>query len=361
MVVNTTTTSTLLGIADCRVSPTLKQDLSPLPPPPAAVVAKIHDIIHHGPGLSTPSIHHGDKEEVNKPDSREMDLDEDEVMIIPPPMTSVRVTPPNPITKPKSNAEHDNNHNNIQTCEPVDEPPRMELESSIVKMQRRSRRRQVRRGSTPLPLSSTSPPPPVWLRKVRVRTRMMGVKRGRDEYEENSPTTTEYPVGRVSGSVETEVDGDNNSSEGDNLRERKDDDVLVSKGTKRRRQVVTDGSGGGSGRRQQVEEIQTAITPLSNANRPVMMMKEVHTKASGRWTHNTHNSIPEARPFTITTATSTFTSLPPSPQDQRPVPPPAPPPPAPPAKRIAKLGINHMDLVYKTEKEKEIMICRICL
>ena len=192
---------------------------------------------------------------------------------------------------------------------------------------------------------------------------MTGAKRGRDEYEENSLTTTEYPIGRVSGSAETEVDGDNNSSEGDNLREGKDDDVLVSKGTKRRKQVVTDGSGGGSGgRRQQMEEIQMAMTPLSNANRAVM--KEAHPKASGRWTYYTHyrdNSVPEARPFTTTTTTSTSTFLPPSPQDQRPVLPSAPPPPAPPAKRLAKLGINHMDLLYKTEKEKDIMTCRICL
>ena len=197
---------------------------------------------------------------------------------------------------------------------------------------------------------------------------MTGAKRGRGEYEENSLTNTEYPVGCVSRSAETEVDGDNNSSEGDNLRERKDDDVLVSKGTKRRKQVVMDGIGGGSGgRRQQVvtsqmEEIQMAMTPLSNANRTVMMMKEAHPKASGRWTYYTHyrdNSVPEARPTTATTSTST--SLPPSPQDQRPVPPPVPPPPAPSAKRLAKLGINHMDLLYKTEKEKEIMTCRICL
>ena len=335
LVVNTKTTSTL---PDRRVSPTLKQDLSLLLPPSPAAAAVVADIIHHDPGLSTPSIHHGEKERVDEPDSRGIDLDtddEDDVMIIPPPMTKIRLTPPNPITKPKSNAEHDN-HNNIQTCEPVDEPPRMELESSesdIVEMQRRSQRRQVRRESTPLP-SPTSPPPPARSRKAPVRTRMTGAKRGRDEYEENSPTTTEYPIGRVSGSAETEVDRDNNSSESDNRREGKDDDVLVSKGTKRRKQVVTDGSGGGSGgRRQQMEEIQMAMTPLSNANRPVM--KEAHPKASGRWTYYTHyrdNSVPEARPLTTTTTTtSTSTSLPPSPQDQRPVPPPVPPPTAPPA------------------------------
>ena len=112
MVANTKTTSTLTDIADRRVSPILKQDLSLPPPTPAAVVTKIQDIIHHDPGLSTPSIHHGDQEEVDDDDSRGMDLetdDEDDVMIIPPPMTNIRLTPPNSITKPKSNAEN-NNH-----------------------------------------------------------------------------------------------------------------------------------------------------------------------------------------------------------------------------------------------------------
>ncbi|KAF8812746.1 hypothetical protein BYT27DRAFT_7086727 [Phlegmacium glaucopus] len=86
------------------------------------------------------------------------------------------------------------------------------------------------------------------------------------------------------------------------------------------------------------------MTPLSN--KPA---KDGHPKTLGRWSYYTHfrdNGVP--LPPTSSFITQQFT------------PPPLPSPPAQrPQKRHPKLGINHMDLLYKTEKE--VMVCRICL
>jgi len=93
---------------------------------------------------------------------------------------------------------------------------------------------------------------------------------------------------------------------------------------------------------RQVTPIQVPMTPT------FATAKDANPKAPGRWAYYTHRDSSDA-PSPVRPKRSFVTSA--TTQQQ------SPPPPQ--ARLPKKLGINHMDLLYKTEKEE--MVCRVCL
>jgi hypothetical protein len=228
--------------------------------------------------------------------------------------------------------------------------PQSDLEIS------RQRQRQARRGPT------SRSPPQAGSRKHSPVVSKTGMKRDREQYEEGQTKDEEDQVvgidnpgivgeqsqavpvnGSISAKKEAiQTDIDNSSEEGEIVmveREKKDDISKRRKG----KQVSTD------------ERQVTSQTEIQVPNSPTFSTAtDGNPKVLGRWAYYTQyrdSSVP------IPTPTQSSPSTQP--------PPPAPSgisslsPSSPQARLPKKLGINHMDLLYKTEKE--VMVCRICL
>lgn len=349
-------------VDDCHTGPsslevsTLKQN-----PSSPSTVAQVHCTIDERLRSSTPlsptqvvSTDNEDKTkvEVDEPDSHEMGIvdvemdDEDDVTIVPP-ITSVRATTTSP--SPPDTEQ------NIQLTDECREDLKEESESqSDVEMQRQRRRRARRDLTSPSPSSVSSQADS---RKPSPVLSKTGMKRDRQEYEEGQvdeehrdqdvridvvqgePREEDSVQGSISAETETNHTDVDNSEEGEIVvveREHKGNNM-----PKRRKgkKVSTDG-----GQVTLQKEIQISMTPTFSTANP---------KATGRWAYYTHYRdsasapVPPTRSFTATAATTqpSTATLPLSP--------------SPPARLPKKLGINHMDLLYKTEKE--VMMCRICL
>ena len=316
------------------------------------------------PPSAVPRAHYAQPEilPTNEPDNREIvdvEMGDDD--------NSVKyATAPNPLVEP-GGAEHDV----VKTLEqqPTDESRNLEEESDL-EIQRQ-RQRRARRGPTPSssPLSS----PQAGSRKPSpgASKTMTGMKRNREEYEDGQVDDHDHdhdvrivvegerkgkdPIhGSISAETEAVRTNADNSEPGEVVLERDQTTLDVepkSRTAQHNNKVSTD--------EKQVTtlpqtEIQApmVITPLSN--KPI---REVHPKALGRWTYYTHvkdsgPTVPTRSSFTTaqqqqstTTTTTTTTSQPLSTTQAQRFP--------------KKLGINHMDLLYKTEKD--VMVCRICL
>ena len=228
------------------------------------------------------------------------------------------------------------------------------------------RQRQARRGPTP-------PSPPQQQRSSPVALKT-GMKRNRDAYEdgqiedndmESNGREEEGPIpGGGGGPIHSNlgepiVHSDTAEEEVVVMMEREqknennnnnNNTMMKTRQQHKGKKVSTDG------RQQQQQQQQQMIMEMSAAA-AATAVKDAHPKAVGRWTYYSHyrdSGVP-AKPCCAAAASgggggggcsqpSTSKAVPPSP----------------PAPRLAKkLGINHMDLLYKTEKE--VMICRICL
>ena len=275
------------------------------------------------------------KPKVEVDDSQEMklsdvEMDGDNVAMIPP-ITSIQSTTSNPDT---DFTEEPRNFKELQT----------DLETQ------RQRHRQARRGSTtPSPPVSSSQPGP---RKPSPVIPKTGMKRDREQYEEGQVVEEDdvgidnpgnilpgeqkhdEPVPRPMAGTEaihTDVDS---SEEGEIIiveRQPRDDAPKRRKG-KNGKNVSTD--------EKQVTPIQVPMTPT------FATAKDANPKALGRWAYYTHR---DSTPSPVRPKRSFVTST--TTQQQSPQPPQA--------RLPKKLGINHMDLLYRTEKEE--MVCRICL
>jgi len=265
-----------------------------------------------------------DSQEMNVSD---VEMDGDNVAIVPP-ITSIQSAIPNPDT------------------ELTEEPKELQTDLEI----QRQRQRQARRGPTP-PSPSISSSQPGSGKPSPVIPKA-GMKRDREQYEEGQVVEEDDDVGidnpgdvipgkqkhdgpvlpAGTGAIHTDVD---NSEEGEIIiiveQQPRDDTPKRRKG----KNVSTD--------ERQVTPIQVPMTPS------FATAKEANPKALGRWAYYRDSSdapsrsVHPKRSF-VTSATT---------QQQQ-------SPPLPPQARLPKkLGINHMDLLYKTEKE--VMVCRICL
>jgi len=357
---------------------TLKQNPSSSP----SAVAQVHDTINGHPGPSTPpppikdgvSTNNGDTSKVgaDQPDSCEIvdvemgedAVDDDGDMSIVPPVTNI-----GPVAK-----------SDVQTLEQKTQPTDEEESELQVDLEaQRQRQRQARRGPTPTPPVSSP-------RTRSGKTRRTGMKRNREEYEacqvaedHHHDMRIEEP-GRVERERRTEVvqmdpvqlvhspssveaadiHADADECEIVLERKRRDvDDIHIPRKDKTRGKVAT------NGRRQVTPpppppgEIHMPTTATATATATATMTPAAkdahHPKTIGRWSYYTHfrdNGSPLAptRSPIIEPSTAPLPPsqhLPISPQADRPTP-----------KRHSKLGINHMDLLYKTEKE--VMVCRIC-
>ena len=278
------------------------------------------------------------KVEVDEPGNHEMEIIDiemdvdDDVTIVPP----ITTTTPNPDVKPDADqdiqlTDESRNFNEEQ------EPPQSDLEMQ------RQRQRQARRGPTP------SSSPQARSRKTLPVVSKTGVKRDREEYEEGQVDEDdnghdhdvgidepglileENPIGSpVHGSISTETqailaEADDNSEEIVILERELKDDM-----PKRQKDISTDG-------RQATPEIKKKPTSSTG--------KGPNPKALGKRSHYRDFMSP---PISLTSLRSFVTT------PQQSLPPPSPQPRLP-----KKLGINHMDLLYKTERE--VMVCRICL
>jgi hypothetical protein len=313
------------GSSSFEVS-TSKQNPSPLP------------LIDEQPRQSTPpsATQVVSTDKVDEPGNQGMEIidvdmdddNDDDVTIVPPIQTTTVVKP---------DAEQD--------IQPTDDSRNFKEEQesqSDLEMQRQ-RQRQARRGPTP------SSSPQARSRKTLPMVSKTGVKRDREEYEEGqvdeddhdhdvgidepSIVPEEKPNGSpVQGPISTETqtipaDADDNSGIVILERELKDDMPKQQKD----KVVSTNG-------RQVTPQTGIKIATFSTGKGP-------NPKALGKRSHYREPpiSLTSLRSF-VTTPQQSTTSLPlPSPQPRLP----------------KKLGINHMDLLYKTERE--VMVCRICL
>ena len=288
------------------------------------------------------------KVEVDEPGNHEMmeiiDVDEDEVTIVPP-LTGIRTTTAKP------DAEQDESRSFKEEQEP----------QSDLEMQRQ-RQRQARRGPTP---SS----PQIRSRKSLLVVSKTGVKRDREEYEEGQVDEEEeedndhYDVGTdksgivifqenlngspVHGGSILSTETQTNLADADNTeeivilereRKQKKDDM-------RKRQKDKKVSTGGG---QQGTAAQTEIIKAPTTSSTTTTVKDPNPKAPGKRSYYRDFIGPpipltSLRPFVTAQQQSTTSLSLPSPQPRLP----------------KKLGINHMDLLYKTEQE--VMVCRICL
>ena len=307
-------------------------------------------IIDEQPRQSTPpsvtQVVSTDKEDKCKVevDDHEMDVemmnDEDDVTIVPP-ITTI----PNPVVKP--DAEQD-----IQLIDGSRIFKEEQESQSDLEMQRQ-RQRQALRG--PTPCSS----PQSRSRKTSLVVSKTGVKRDREEYEEGQvdeddfdhdegidepgiileETPKESPV-HESISTETQAivadadaadDDDDDDSEEEIVileRELKDDKPKRQKDKK----VSTDG-------RQVIPQTEMKKSFTGKGPNP---------KAQAKRSHYKDFINPPMRLKSFVNITS------PQQQQQQFI-----PPPSPQSRLPKKLGINHMDLLYKTERE--VMVCRFCL
>lgn len=284
------------------------------------------------------------KVEVDEPGNQENidiemdeDDDEDDVTIVPP----ITATP-NPVMEPDTEQD-------IQLTDESRNFKEEQEEQSDLEIQRQ-RQRQARRGPTP------SSSPQIRTKKMLSVVSKTGVKRDREEYEEGQVDEDEddnddnvgidepgvifeeKPNGSPthgSKSTETQVihaDADNSDEIVIVEQELKDDTPRRPKDKK----ISTDGK---------------QVTPKTEIKKIATMStgKGPNPKASGKRSHYREFISPpialtSLRSF-VTTPQQSTTSLP--------------PPPSPQPRLPKKLGINHMDLLYKTERE--VMVCRICL
>ena len=310
--------------------------------------------VNEQPRQSTPpsatrtiSIDNEEKCEVDESGNHEMeviDVDADEVTIVPP-------KSPNPVVKPED----------IQQL--ADESQKSEEEQepqSDLEMQRQ-RQREARRGPTP----SSSSSPQARSRKTPPVISKAGVKRDREEYEEGQADEEdndrdvgidkpgivhqqhqERPNGSpVHGSKSTETQADADNSEEIVILDRelklKDDKPKRRKGKK----VSTDA-------RQVTEQTEIIKSPTSSTTTTTTTTTTSkggpNPKAPAKRSHYRDFIGP---PIQLTSLRSFVTSQPPS-AISLPLPSPQP-------RLPKKLGINHMDLLYKAEQE--VLVCRICL
>ena len=324
---------------------------------PTSVVAQARCTIDEQPRLSTPRssptqvVSTDNDEDKSKVEIVDVEMDDDNTTIVPP-ITSKRMSV---TTTTTTTAQQDIQLTDESRHFKEEPEPQSDLEIQ------RQRQRQARRGPTsPSPSQAGS-------RKSSPVVSKTGMKRDREQYEEGQVDEEDQVVGidhpaivgeqnqeaSANGSISAkteaiQTDIDNRSEEGEIViveREPKDDMPKRRKGKK----VSTD--------EKQVTsqaEIQVPMTPAFS------IATDASPKVLGRWAYYTQyrdSSVPTPTPTrSLVTSTST-----------QPPPPPVPPPsgmsllsPSPPQARLPKkLGINHMDLLYKTEKE--VMVCRICL
>ena len=298
------------------------------------------------PGQSTPpyaAISTDNEEkckvEVDEPGNQEMEIidvemddDDDNVTIVPP----ISTTTPNPVVRP--DAEQD-----IQLADESRNFFNEEHESQSDLEMQRQRQRQARRGPTP------SSSPQARSRKTLPVVSKTGVKRDREEYEEG------------------QVDEDDNDHDHDVgidepgiIREEKHNDSLVQGSISTETQAIPADADseiviveremkGDMPKRQKDKKVSTdgrQVTPLKEIKKVQTLSTEKgpNPKAPGKRSHYRDFISP---PISLTSLRS-FVTVPQS------LPPPSPQPRLP-----KKLGINHMDLLYKTEQE--VMVCRFCL
>lgn len=296
------------------------------------------------PRQSTPQVVSTDSEEkckveVDEPGNQEIidiEMDDDDVTIVPP----ITATP-NPVVKPDTEQDNQLTDGSRKFKEEQESQSGLEIQ--------RQRHRQARRGPTP------SSSPQARTRKTLSIVSKTGVKRDREEYEEgqvdededdnddnvgiNEPgvifeeKSNSSPV-HGSKSTETQVipaDADNSDEIVIVEQELKDDMPRQQKDKK----ITTDGK---------------QVTPKPEIKKIATMStgKGPNPKASGKRSHyrdfiSPPIALTSLRSF-VTTPQQSTTSLPPQ---------------SPQPRLQKKLGINHMDLLYKTERE--VMVCRICL
>ena len=271
-----------------------------------------------------------------------VDVDDEKVTIVPP-ITGIRTTsPPNPVVKSEDIQFADESRNFMEEQEP----------QSDLEMQRQ-RQRQARRGPTP------SSSPQAHSRKTSLVVSKTGVKRDREEYEEgqvdededededtgrdvgiDEPDTIlqEKPNGSpVHGSISTETQAivaDTVDPEEVVMLER---EVVKDDMPKRQKDKKNSTDG-----RQVTARTEIIKGPTLST------VKGPNPKAAGKRSHYRDFIGP---PIPLASLRSFVTSQPPS-AISLPLPSPQP-------RLPKKLGINHMDLLYKTEQE--VMVCRICL
>lgn len=299
---------------------------------------------------STPPSSSTDKEEKCKveDDDHEMNVemndDEDDVTIVPPITTN-----PNPVVKPEAEQQEKTDESRYFKEE-------QEAQSDLEI--RRQRQRQALRGPTP------SSSPQTRSRKTSLVVSKTGVKRDREEYEEGqvddeAEDDKDYDEpgiiieeklkdSPVHGSISTETQAiPTDEDEGDTsereimIVDRKDDNPKRQKDKKH----STDGPG-----RQAIPQTEIKRIPTMSTG------KGPNPKALGKRPHYRDFISP---PISLTSLRSFVTTTTTTQQQQHQQSTTSLPPPSPQPRLPKKLGINHMDLLYKTERE--VMVCRICL
>ena len=275
------------------------------------------------------------KVEVDEPGNREIidiEMDDDDVTIVPP-TASIGTTTPNPGVKP--GAEQD-----IQFADEsrnfVEQEPLSDLE-----MQRK-RQRQARRGPSPC-----SSPPQARSRKSLPSVSKTGVKRDREEYEDGQVDEDDHDAGIDESSI---------------VQEKRNDFPVHGSTSTERQAILTDAEEivmleqdlkDDKPKRQKGEKVSTdgrQVTPQTGIKKmppTVSTEKGPNSKATGKRSHYREFINP---PISLTSLRSFVTT----PQQSLPISSPQP-------RLPKKLGINHMDLLYKTDSEREVMVCRICL
>jgi hypothetical protein len=298
------------------------------------------------------------KEEADEScDDMDIEVDEDDdVTIVPPPITTT--TTPNPPVEKQDEKKPDAGEDTQPTNESRNSKEEQEPQS-FLEIQRQ-RQRQALRGPTP---SS----PQVRSRKASPVVSKTGVKRDREEYEEgqvdedevedrdggkdepgiilenkpkDSPVQDSSPTKKQA--LVPYTDADDNS----------DVEIVIMgqekpKGDKPKEQQKDKKGSTPDGRQQVIvpqprikkKKIPITLPPNVKGPNPIALGNRSHYRDF----INPPVSLTRLRSFVTTPQPSTTSLFPPSPQPRL----------------QKKLGISHMDLLYKTERES--MVCRICL
>ena len=326
--------------ADDRRSGSSPSEVSKIPSPLPNCITDEH------PRQSTPpsvtQVVSTDKEEKCKVevDDHEMNVemnDDDNVTIVPP----ITATP-NSVGRP--DAEQD-----IQV---TDESRIFKEEQEVISdlEMRRQRQRQALRGPTP------SSSPQVHSRKASLVVSKTGVKRDREEYEEGQ-------VDEDGHDREVGIDDDTDNVLEENPKNSAVQDHISTETQGIVADAVAEADDNSEGeivilerelkddvpKRQKEKKVSTdtrQVMPQMEIKKVPALGKVPNPKALGKRSHYRDFISP---PISLTNLKS-FT------QQQSTI---SQPLPSPQPRLPKKLGINHMDLLYKTERE--VMVCRFCL
>jgi hypothetical protein len=332
------TTVTLSNIVDDRRtgSSSLRVSTSKQNPSPPPVVAQVQGTIDEQPRPSTSSSPTRVVSSDNEGKKFKVEMDDDDVTIVPP-ITNIQTTSPNPPDAERDIQLTDESRN----CRELEPPSDVETQ--------RQRQREARRGPTPSTPSFVSSSQ-ITSRKTSPVVLKTGMKRNRNEYEEGQVVDEEdQPVGidnpdivpqgeqRQKGPFESRTSAETEAIHTDLDNSEEDGEIVIMSPTVDLSKTRRSGNKVSTVRKQVTPhmEVQARVATFPIANDP-------NPKALGRWAYY-RDSVGVVTPSPARSFITQPSMTPPSPQARLP----------------KKLGINHMDLLYKTEKET--MVCRICL